>query len=66
MTGVSLAYVSARLCGLFAVVARRDDRGVTSVEYALLATLIAVVISGAVTLLGLNVAAFFAQIAGAF
>ena len=48
------------------MVDRRDDRGVTSVEYALLATLIAVVISGAVTLLGLNVAAFFAQIAGAF
>jgi pilus assembly protein Flp/PilA len=43
-----------------------DDRGVTSVEYTLMATLIAVVIVAAVTLLGTNVAALFNQIAGAF
>ncbi|MHB1593082.1 MAG: Flp family type IVb pilin [Streptosporangiaceae bacterium] len=58
--------VSARLGGLIALVAHRDDRGATSVEYALLATLIAVVVSGAVAVLGLNVAALFSQIAGAF
>jgi len=42
------------------------DRGVTSVEYALLATLIAVVISGAVAVFGLSVNNLFSQIVGAF
>jgi Flp pilus assembly pilin Flp len=42
------------------------DRGVTSAEYAILASLIAVVIAGAVGLLGNHVNTFFSQIAGAF
>jgi pilus assembly protein Flp/PilA len=42
------------------------DRGATSIEYALMGTLIAVVIVAAVTLLGTDVAALFNQIAGAF
>lgn len=49
----------ARLAGL-------DDRGVTSAEYALMATLIAVVISGAVAVFGLSVNNLFSQIVGAF
>jgi pilus assembly protein Flp/PilA len=44
--------------------ARRDDRGVTSIEYALLASLIAVVISGAVALFGLSVNNLFSGIIG--
>ncbi len=43
-----------------------DDRGVTSAEYALLATLIAVVISGAVAVFGLGVSNLFGQVVGAF
>lgn len=43
-----------------------DDRGVTAAEYALMATLIAVVISGAVALFGLSVNSLFNQIVGAF
>jgi Flp pilus assembly pilin Flp len=39
---------------------------VTSVEYALLAALIAVVISGAVAVFGLSVNNLFVQIVGAF
>ena len=38
-----------------------DDRGVTTSEYALLATLIAVVISGAVAVFGLSVNNLFMQ-----
>jgi pilus assembly protein Flp/PilA len=44
---------------------RRDDRGVTSVEYGLMVALIAVVIIGAVTLLGNNLLAIFNQVAAA-
>ncbi|HUZ54816.1 MAG TPA: Flp family type IVb pilin [Streptosporangiaceae bacterium] len=43
-----------------------DDRGVSSIEYAILASLIAVIISGAVGVLGMNVNALFGQILGAF
>ena len=43
-----------------------DERGVTSAEYALMATLIAVVISGAVTVFGLAVKGLFTGIIGAF
>ena len=43
-----------------------DERGVTSAEYALMATLIAVVISGAVAVFGLSVNNLFSGIAGAF
>ncbi len=43
-----------------------DERGVTSAEYALMATLIVVVISGAVALFGLAVNNLFTGIVGAF
>ena len=42
-----------------------DERGVTSAEYALMATLIAVVISGAVAVFGLSVNNLFGPIVGA-
>ena len=42
---------------------RRDDRGVTSVEYALLVTLIAVAIIGAVGALAVGIEAAFNQAA---
>jgi len=51
---------------LSARVSVRDDRGVTSVEYALLATLIAAVISVAVALFGISVNNLFAGINAAF
>jgi pilus assembly protein Flp/PilA len=38
---------------------RRGDDGATSIEYSLIASLIAVVVIAAVTLLGLNVLALF-------
>ena len=44
---------------------RRDDRGVTSVEYALLVTLIAVAIIGAVGALALAIEGAFNNAAGA-
>ena len=43
---------------------RQDDRGVTSVEYALLATLIAVVIIAGATALGLAINGQLTTIAG--
>ncbi|MGO9079969.1 MAG: Flp family type IVb pilin [Streptosporangiaceae bacterium] len=43
---------------------RRDDRGVTSVEYGLMVALIAVVISVTVALLGKNLSALFNNVAG--
>ncbi len=45
---------------------RADDRGVTSSEYALLGTLIAVVVSGAVAAFGLGVNNLFSQFVAAF
>lgn len=42
---------------------RRDTRGVTSIEYALLGALIAMAIIGAVSLLGSNVKALYEMIA---
>ena len=42
-----------------------NDRGATAVEYGLMVALIAVVIIGAVTLLGQNLNAMFTAIAGA-
>lgn len=39
------------------------DQGATAVEYALMLALIALVIIGAVTLLGTNLSAFFADAA---
>jgi pilus assembly protein Flp/PilA len=47
------------LCTAF----RRDTRGVTSIEYALLGALIAMVIIGAVSVLGSNVKALYQFIA---
>jgi pilus assembly protein Flp/PilA len=43
---------------------RRDDRGVTSVEYGLMVALIAVVIAVTVALLGNNLRALFNNVAG--
>ena len=43
----------------------RDERGATAVEYGLMVALIAVVIIGAVTLLGENLNVMFDNIAGA-
>jgi pilus assembly protein Flp/PilA len=44
---------------------RRDEKGATAVEYGLMVALIAVVIIGAVTLLGNNLNTMFNRIAGA-
>jgi len=45
--------------------AARNDRGATAVEYALMCTMIAVVIAGAVSIFGVQVAALFAPVTGA-
>lgn len=50
---------------LFADRLRRDDRGATAVEYGLIVFLIAVVIIGAVTAVGLNLQNVFNQVAAA-
>lgn len=42
----------------------RDDRGVTSVEYGLLVTLIAIAIIGTVTVLGGNLSNMFGSVGG--
>ena len=44
---------------------RRDDRGASAVEYGLLVFLIALVIIGAVTLLGSNLSSIFNTVATA-
>jgi pilus assembly protein Flp/PilA len=44
---------------------RRDDRGASAVEYGLLVFLIALVIIGAVTLLGTNLSSIFNAVATA-
>jgi pilus assembly protein Flp/PilA len=41
-----------------------SERGVTAIEYGLIASLIAVAIIGAVTLLGTRLAAVFTYVAG--
>ena len=43
----------------------RNDKGVTSVEYGLMVALIAIVIIGAVTLLGTNLKSLFSKVANA-
>lgn len=43
-----------------------EDQGVTAIEYALIASLIAIVIVGSVTSMGLSVEAMFNQLATAF
>jgi len=45
---------------------RRDDHGATAVEYALMATLIAVVIVAAVAAVGAKVTTMFTNLANAF
>lgn len=42
----------------------RDEDGATAVEYGLMVALIAVVIIGAVTLIGTNLDALFNEVAG--
>ena len=42
----------------------KDETGVTAIEYGLIASLVAVVIIGAVTLVGTNLSATFQTIAG--
>ncbi len=49
------------VCGLV-----KCKRGVTSIEYALIASLIAMVIISAVTLVGTSVSAAFQSVAGGF
>ena len=47
------------------LIGRKDEeKGATAVEYGLMVALIAIVIIGAVTLLGDNLSALFADIAG--
>lgn len=48
-----------------AVRLRREETGATAVEYGIMVGLIAVVIIGAVTLLGTQLQGLFTQIAGA-
>ena len=55
-----LRYVTA-LKGL-----QRDEKGVTALEYGLIAALIAVVIIGAVTTLGSNLSQTFSNVAANF
>ncbi|GAB3035389.1 hypothetical protein GCM10011376_18890 [Nocardioides flavus (ex Wang et al. 2016)] len=43
--------------------AKRDERGATAVEYGLMVALIAIVIIGAVTLLGGNLRTLFSGVA---
>ena len=45
------------------VKAKRDERGATAVEYGLMVALIAIVIIGAVTLLGGNIKSLFSNAA---
>ncbi len=42
----------------------KDEVGVTAIEYALIASLIAIVIITAVVLIGTNLNAIFSQVAG--
>jgi pilus assembly protein Flp/PilA len=53
-----LAKLPARLADL-----RKDERGVTSVEYGLMVALIAIVIIGAVALVGTNLKTLFSSVA---
>ncbi len=55
---------SAFLHGRLGRLARRDDRGVTAVEYGLIVFFIALVIIGAVTLLGSTLSSIFSNITG--
>lgn len=50
--------------GLAARVGVTSDRGVTAIEYGLLAALIALAIIGGVTIVGTNLSALFTAISG--
>lgn len=52
-----------RMSSLAARALRADDRGVTSVEYGIMVALIAIVIIGAVTAIGLNLQGLFTTVA---
>jgi pilus assembly protein Flp/PilA len=43
-----------------------DDSGVTSIEYALIASLIAIMVVGGATLIGEKLAGFFTSVADGF
>jgi pilus assembly protein Flp/PilA len=58
--------VARWLHGLLTQPLRRDDRGATAVEYALIATLISVVILAAVATVGARVVTMFTTVANAF
>lgn len=53
----SLAQIIANLVSI------RNDKGVTAIEYGLLAALISLAIIGAVSLLGVNLASVFSTVA---
>lgn len=54
----NLAHIIANMVSI------RNDKGVTAIEYGMLAALISLAIIGAVTLLGGNLATVFSSIAG--
>ena len=58
MVSASFRYAEARMTSF-----RKDDSGVTAVEYALIVGLVAVVIIGAITLLGGSISEVFKQAA---
>ena len=47
---------------LFMTAPRKDDKGATAVEYGLMVALIAIVIIGAVTILGTNLSTLFGKV----
>jgi pilus assembly protein Flp/PilA len=53
-------YIARQVAGLFFI---KNEKGVTAVEYGLLAALISLAIIGGVTLLGVNLAAVFNGVA---
>jgi pilus assembly protein Flp/PilA len=58
--------VFVTLQNYLALLLRRDDRGATAVEYALMAALIAAVIVAAVAVVGARVTTMFTNLANAF
>ncbi len=56
--------MNAFFATLQALFADRDEKGATAVEYGLMVSLIAVVIIGAVSLIGTELSAMFTSVAG--
>ncbi len=54
--------VSAFVKGFLTKLPRRDDRGATAVEYALMVGLVAVLIAGSVTVFGIAVSGLFTRV----